>query len=81
MARIRVHDNRNATVTGVNYQDLRSILTAAELYRNDEARAALKKGDQEAIEWHKAQHSAIAEIRRALDDAILDTHTRPRRGT
>ena len=59
-AKVRLHKSRNTTVTGVHYQDLRSILTMAFVHASDELR---RMGtDAEGRKFYTAMQALIKEI-------------------
>jgi len=51
--RIKIHKDGRATLSGLNYQDLRSILTAAWLDNDASLKKAKKeKDDVENLAWY-----------------------------
>lgn len=86
--RIKIHPNGTCTLSGVNYDDLRSIFTEASLYRYDhpykektfEADIELRlPGIQERnnlaeIAWFKRNRWIVDACSGAMSDAITATH-------
>lgn len=86
--RIKIHHNGLCTLAGVRYDDLRSILTEASLYRYDNPykekpfEADIEKllpGIQERnrlmeVAWFRRNRLIIDGCSRAMDDAIKATH-------
>lgn len=75
---IRDRDGRS-TLSGLNYQDLRSILTAAALYNYSEMEKHKKSVEPhehnctECQGWRKQQLRLIKITEESLDEAIRDT--------
>jgi len=78
--RVRIHKTGTVTLSGFNWDDLRSLLTSASLshYASIEEAEKWPEGDRraEAIAWHKEQHAFIHMAEASLTEAIAATHTR-----
>jgi hypothetical protein len=68
--RVRIHANRKATLSGLNYDDLRSLLTAAWLHHHD----CTKGADKRSVEWHMEQMTLLDVARASMDAAIRGTY-------
>ncbi len=76
--RVRIHADGRATLAGLDYSDLKSILTSAWLWRSQEAekRTHGRKKDchcEECSAWTKAQLVLIDLARASVDKAIRGT--------
>jgi hypothetical protein len=69
--RIKIHKDGRATMAGLNYDDLRSILTAAWLNNNESLRKANE--DPESLGWYATQLKLIDLARASLNAAIART--------
>lgn len=82
--RITLHRDGGVTLSGLRYDDLRSILTAARLYRYDhEFRPEPEEGphseiiarnNRDAATWHRRMEYLIDAASRALSEAIQGSH-------
>ena len=83
--RIKIHKSGHATLSGLNYDDLRSILTAAALWTYQEDDKAKEKGEHsdecgciECSVWRRSMRHFIDMASASMDAAISATHP-PRR--
>ena len=90
MIRVKLHKNGNCTVSGLSFERLRSLETAASLYRYDHPyKAKLIDPDTEKVlpgiqernnrsgkEWHRIERWVCDSLKAAIDKAIDDTHPR-----
>ena len=67
--RVRIHKNGTATLSGIDYGDLRSILTAAHLHRYKNPSLSSSE-----TAWHERQHAIIQASSVALSEAIADSY-------
>ena len=74
MIRIKIHKSQQATMSGLHYDDLRSILTGASLDFYESLKKAQKKNDLEAIEWYQYMLKVIDCTKSAMDLAIQNTY-------
>lgn len=72
--RIKIHANKQATLSGLNYDDLRSILTAASIRFYESLDKAKKKKDIEDIEWYQHMLKLMDCTRASMDMAIRNTY-------
>ena len=61
-------------MSGLHYDDLRSILTGASLDFYESLKKAQKKNDTEAIEWYQYMLQLIQCTKSAMDLAIQNTY-------
>jgi len=88
--RIKIHKDGTATLSGVPYETLRSILTEASLYRFDQDKAAnvrAEEGEMASVirqnkladrAWRDGMRKSIDALEKAMRAAIDATH--PQRG-
>jgi hypothetical protein len=72
--RIKIHKSQQATMSGLHYDDLRSILTAASLNFYESLDKAQKKNDTESIEWYQYMLKLMDCTKSAMDVAIQNTY-------
>lgn len=70
--KVKMHSNGHVTISGLNYRDARSLLTSAQLYR-DEHPVADERG-LEAKEWERRQLWINRALRDGIKEAIENTH-------
>ena len=73
--RIKIHPDGRATLAGLDYRDLRSILTAASLWRYREAEEREHNGKKgcnclERLDWSKSMQLLISMASASMDMAI-----------
>lgn len=77
--RVRIHATGIATLSGFNYDDLRSILTSAWLNTHDGLQKAKKNGDSaENVQWYEEQLAFLDMAKSSMDAAIIATNGPPR---
>jgi hypothetical protein len=76
--RIKIHTSGIATLSGLNYSDLRSILTAASLWRYQESKREHSDGDEtqtvQRAEYERTHRAIIDMAHASMDAAIRATH-------
>lgn len=78
--RFRIHEkSRMATVAGVDYQDLRSVFTAASIHYHDDLAKLRNKerltiDDREMQTWIESQLQVLKVIEGAISDGISATY-------
>lgn len=78
--RVRIHPTNTATVAGINYRDLREIVTAAELHCYDsiaKIKKAKKKHDAEMLAYNEGLLKAAQALREAIEVGINTVNGHP----
>lgn len=76
--RIRIHKDRRATLSGVNYRDLRWILSAASVSYHDRLKEMRReKADPEHIAEVENQLKVMQLLHASMDEAIQATYPPP----
>jgi len=74
--KITRHKRGKATLSGIPFQDLRSLLTAASLWRHEHG----EKPDDfaDTVAWHRRQRAILDMCEQAVDRAIDEANGRTR---
>lgn len=72
--RVKLHEDGKVTLSGIDYRDLRSILTAASLHRYDNPFSPDPSDSEESNtynkNWLEGQHKLIQWMLKLLDNSI-----------
>jgi hypothetical protein len=86
--RIKIHKDGTATLSGINYDTLRSVITAASLHHYDEEKAAVDKPEVGELAdiirrnnlanraWRSMMRKSLDALDAAMRSAIEATHPR-----
>jgi hypothetical protein len=72
-ARFQIHENENATLSGVPQDILRDIITEASIKVFDRLEKAEKENDQESIHYFENIRKSLDHIGKAINKGIDDT--------
>lgn len=74
LPRVTIYENGRATLSGLDYRDLRGLLTHAALHNYDAIEKAKAVHDTEAIEHAEASLALLRMAEAAIGDAISASH-------
>lgn len=68
--RVKLHKSGSITLTGIDYKDLRSIFTAASLYRYDHP---VNSEYKDELEWERRIKYVIEQVEKGIGEEINKT--------
>jgi hypothetical protein len=73
--RVTMHANGQVTVSGLNYQDARSMFTAAWLWNDQEEKEARSENEsRENLDYHARERWILDALKVEMDARIQETH-------